>query len=373
MKIGIITFHRAENYGSVLQAYALNHYIRMILPEAEVEEVDYESEVQHGLYRIFTKPKSILGLARFVHTLCNYKALACKKKKFIDFIDKYIPLSSSIHGDITESELIDYATKYDILICGSDQIWNMRCADSNEFYFLSFATGKTKKVAYAPSLGLSNFNKDEEKLLKTRLSSFDYLSTRESTGAQIISRLVNKNVEVVCDPVLLFSAVQWRQLASSVSPIKERYILCYFIGDISGMRQYVKRVKQEIGISKVIVIIKNLRDIKSMYSTQFDAGPIDFLNLMEHASYVITDSFHATCFSLLFHTKFWVFVESNSMSKPNSRIYNILKIANCQDRILTDETMNQVDVDAEIDFSVSDSNIESYSLYSKKYLDKALS
>lgn len=138
------------------------------------------------------------------------------------------------------------------------------------------------------------------------------------------------------------------------------------------MRQYVKRVKQETGITKIIVIVKNLRDIKSRYTTKFDTGPIEFLNLIEHASYVITDSFHATCFSLLFHTKFWVFVESNSMSKPNSRIYNILKIADCQERILTDETVNRVDVDADIDFSVSDTNIESYSLLSKKYLDKAL-
>ncbi|WP_195435182.1 polysaccharide pyruvyl transferase family protein [Parabacteroides merdae] len=371
MKIGIITFHRAENYGSVLQAYALNLYIRMIIPDAEVEEVDYESEAQHKLYRIFTMPKSILGFARFVHTLCNYRALACKKKKFADFVDKYIPLSD-IHGNITEKELRYYATKYDFLICGSDQIWNIRCADSNEFYFLSFATEKTKKIAYAPSLGLSNFNRNEEELLKTRLSSFDYLSTRESMGAQIISRLVNKNVEVVCDPVLLFSASQWRQLTSGVSPIKEPYILCYFIGDIKGMRQYVKRVKQETGITKIIVIVKNLRDIKSRYTTKFDTGPIEFLNLIEHASYVITDSFHATCFSLLFHTKFWVFVESNSMSKPNSRIYNILKIADCQERILTNETVNRVDVDADIDFSVSDTNIESYSLLSKKYLDKAL-
>ena len=94
--------------------------------------------------------------------------------------------------------------------------------------------------------------------------------------------------------------------------------------------------------------------------------------MIDHASYVITDSFLATCFSLLFLTKFWVFVESNSMSKPNSRIYNILKIADCQERILTNETVNRVDVDADIDFSVSDTNIESYSLLSKKYLDKAL-
>ena len=148
--------------------------------------------------------------------------------------------------------------------------------------------------------------------------------------------------------------------------------MCYFIGNISGMRQFVKTVKIKTGISKVLVIIKNLRDIGFGYSTRFDAGPIDFLNLIEHASYVITDSFHATCFSLLFHTKFWVFVEPSSISKPNSRIFNILNMVKCQDRILSMDNMSNVEVNVNINFKESDEKIEQYALYSKEYLIKSL-
>lgn len=372
MKIGIITFHRAENYGSVLQAYALNRYIRNIKPGAEVEEIDYESDIQKDIYRILIAPKSILGCARYIHSLLTYKALVRKKRRFTNFIMEHIPLSD-VHGNLCANELKQYATKYDSLICGSDQIWNVRCTDSSEYYFLSFATEGTKKIAYAPSLGLSQFTSDEEKQLKERTSFFDFLSTREPAGANIISFLTGKDVKVVCDPVLLFSAEQWRELSSLVNPVKGPYVLCYFIGDILGMRKYVGRVKRETGISKVIVIIKNLRDIGSRFSTQFDAGPIEFLNLIEHASYVVTDSFHATCFSLLYHTKFWVFVEPNSTTKPNSRISNITKIAHCSDRVLNIHNMNDVEVDADIDFATADKYIAEYSMQSKMYLDKALS
>lgn len=372
MKIGIITFHRAENYGSVLQAYALNRYVRNLKPDSEVEEIDYESDVQKNIYRILIPPKSVLGCLRYVHSFFYYKALARKKRKFADFIVKHIPLSN-VHGNLSANELKKYATKYDSLICGSDQIWNVRCMDSNEFYFISFAVEGTKKIAYAPSLGLSQFTNEEEQQFKERTSSFDFLSIREPAGANIISSLTGKEVEVVCDPVLLFTAEQWRELSCLVNPIKKPYILCYFIGDISGMRKYVSRVKRETGISKVIVIIKNLRDIGSGFSTMFDAGPIEFLNLIEHASYVITDSFHATCFSLLFHTKFWVFVESNSTTKPNSRISNITKIANCSERVLNVHNMNDIEVDVDIDFAAADEFITKYSLQSKVYLDRALS
>lgn len=371
MKIGIITFHRAENYGSVLQAYALNAYLRSVQPDAEVEEIDYESDVQHKLYSIVNKPTSLMGIARLIHSIFYFKALNRKKKKFSAFIRKYIPLST-IHGNIEPEILKKYAAKYDLLICGSDQIWNIHCADSNDFYFLTFASGHTKKVAYAPSLGLNHFSLDEKKILTEKINQFDFLSARESSGAAIISSLTGHDVTTVCDPVLLFSAENWKHLSHSVESIKSPYILCYFIGDISGMRQFAHKMKRKTGIAKVIVIMKNLRDIGSGYSSRFDTGPIEFLNLIENASYVITDSFHATCFSLLFHTKFWVFVEPDSTTKPNSRIFNILDIAKCTDRILSIRNMNNIDLNAAIDFYTSDIRITEFSASSKKFLTKVL-
>lgn len=118
--------------------------------------------------------------------------------------------------------------------------------------------------------------------------------------------------------------------------------------------------------------MKNLRDIGAGYSTRYDTGPIEFLNLIENASYVITDSFHATCFSLLFHTKFWVFVEPDSTTKPNSRIVNILSIAKCYDRMLTVANMNDIDLEANIDFDIADMNISEYSSSSKYFLTDIL-
>lgn len=361
MRIGIITYHRAENYGSVLQAYALNKYIRDLNKQYEVETIDYYNQAQMEMYTLFQPNTCIMNIVRNIHTLLNKHALLQKKASFQKFIEQYIPLSINFKNN--QEELTRYADNYTICICGSDQIWNTHCQDQDSNYFLSFAT-QSYKIAYAPSLGITQFTPEDESIFKKYLPTFNALSVREKIGADYLQKLIHKPITVVADPVFLLERKQWEAIANP-SSYKKKYILCYFIGDIPGMRDFAKKVEKETGY-RAIVILKNLRDIKYHFYTLYSTGPQDFLGLIKDAEYIITSSFHAVAFSIIFNKKFWVFTGNNK--KPNSRITNICNICNLENRILTTESWQNCLYDAPIDFISVNKNIEYYKQYSAQFI-----
>lgn len=363
MNIGIITYHRAENYGSVLQAYALNKYIKNINSKFHVETIDYYNETQEKMYNLFQSNSSIMNIIRNIHTLLNIKALKNKKKAFKKFISIHISLSETIGNDT--NKLKQYAQKYDICICGSDQIWNIHCDDQDINYFLSFSTN-SRKVAYAPSLGINQFSEEENKIFKKYISNFDALSVREDIGAKYLENIIQRPIEVVAAPVFLLKKEEWQNIAAN--PIKEKYILCYFIGDTPGLRDFAQKVQKESGY-KAIVILKNLRDIKYGFTSYYEGGPSEFIGLIKNAEYIITTSFHAVAFSLIFHKLFWVF--TGSSSKPNSRITNICGIVGLKSRILDSNNWKSCKYNETINYTPVDEKIEKYRQHSINYLKKA--
>lgn len=370
MNIGIITFHRAENYGSALQAYALNRFLRSNRSEDIVETIDYQNISQYRIYRLFRPVRSIMDAARNFHSLLYARSLKKRKRRFHQFIDEFLTLSEYHGRDV--KRLADYSRKYDVVICGSDQIWNVRCWDYDPCYMLSFVE-QSRKIAYAPSLGLSIFTPKEEQSFLHYLPSFAALSIREQEGAYYLTRMLGREAVTVADPVFLLDAEHWRNIKEKTS-IQGKYILCYFIGDISGMRAFAKRVQRETGITRIVIIIKNLRDIFSGYTTKFDTGPREFVGLVDGAEYIVTDSFHAVAFSLLLHKKFWVFVESGdaASAKPNSRIRNILEKTGLQHRMLDVDTCRECDTSSPIDFRQSDIALKQYIEESLIFLNEKL-
>lgn len=361
MRIGIITYHRAENYGSVLQAYALNKYIRDLDQEYEVETIDYYNENQAEMYSLFQPNTCIMNIIRNFHTLLNKHALLRKKASFQKFILEYIPLSINFSNNI--ENLTQYANNYTICICGSDQIWNTHCQDQDSNYFLSFAS-HSYKIAYAPSLGITQFNAEDESIFKKYLPSFNALSVREKIGADYLQNLIQKPITVVADPVFLLEKSQWEIIAKP-NLYKKKYILCYFIGDIPGMRDFAKTVEKATGY-RAIVILKNLRDIKYHFYPLYSTGPLEFLGLIQNAEYIITSSFHAVAFSIIFKKKFWVF--TGDIQKPNSRIINICNVCNLKSRILTSKTWRECLYDAPINYTSVEKKLELYRQHSIQFL-----
>lgn len=371
MKIGIITFHRAVNYGSVLQAYALSRFLRGEFGEDNVEVIDYQNRAQKKIYRLFECPKNIKSVLRDIHTLANIFALRRKYEKFKEFVRTKLNLSTRTYGESDIGVLSEDSKRYTHLISGSDQIWNLKCADFDENYFLTF-NDNAKKIAYAPSLGRLDFTNAERELIRQDIKNYDALSVRETISAVYLGELCDRYVECVLDPVFLLPESCWNEI-SVMPPSRGKYILCYFIGDVAGMRSFAKRLARETGLA-AIVIIKNLRDVFSGFKTRFDAGPQDFLGLISNAEYVVTDSFHAVSFSLIYHRKFWAFSHAESAGERGSwtRIPNLLNIAGLQNRILNASNCDSVNIYESIDFKKVDSNLVPHIEKSKLFLKKAL-
>lgn len=365
LRVATITYHKAYNYGSALQAYALNHYLNKHGINAEV--INYHSSAQDDLYKMFETPKSVMGLARNLQSLLEYKNLKTHNKRFDQFVKEYICLTESEYTEKSDlSELNDIYTHF---ICGSDQIWNPNCADFTKAYLLDFVSNKSKCFSYAASMAIEKLPDEWENPFVDALKEFKMLSVRENQGKEYIQKLLDRDVEVVPDPVLLLTEEEWLNISAPTN-IKGKYILCYFIGDVSGMREFAKHMRKETGL-QLVVIYKNIRDMLYRNKKYYSCGPREFISLIKNCEYVCTNSFHAVLFSLMFKKNFWAFVDLNAGS-AKSRLESILNLTGMQDRILCKNKLLPQTILEDIDYSHIGDILTMLSDNGKNFLKKCL-
>ena len=361
LKVAVITYHRAYNYGSALQAYALNCFINQC--GIECVTIDYRTEKQDALYTVFEKNSGVMSIARNLQSFWHYRDLCMHKQKFDAFLANEIPMTSECR---TCSDLSKLCDQYDFFVCGSDQIWNPDTADFDCAYLLDFISDKEKCIAYAPSVGISYMPDTYRALFSKNLTGFGSLATREESGAEIISELTGRNVQTVLDPVFLLSQEEWRTKAEKAN-IKGKYILGYYIGDVAGMRPFADRLRKQYGMS-VVVIYKNLRDLFYRTIERYDAGPCDFLGLIMDAELIVTNSFHAVAFSIIFEKKFWFFEDIDNPVSAKGRVYNILDLVGIRNRIINTDMMDIDNPDKEIDYNEVRVRLTAEIQKSKQYL-----
>lgn len=328
MNVGIITYHAAHNYGSALQAYALFKAVEAYGHHVEI--INYRTDRQDNIYRLYNIPNSVMGVLRNAQSFCYRKKLKEHHKRFDNFLLEHSNLSGDEIRDSAKLKIFN--NKYDCFICGSDQIWNPNCVDFDTSYLLDFVNDKKRCFSYAPSLASESLNESWKSTFNRELSIFSDLSVREKSGAKIISEITGRCVETVLDPVFLIDKSVWKEF---VSVQNRKYILCYFIGDIPGMRKYAQNLSNKYKLS-VVVINKNLRDLKMNCIKKYECGPKDFVDLIANASAICTNSFHAVAFSLIFNKEFHVFVDNVNANTARCRILEILDSVNLSDRVVKD-------------------------------------
>lgn len=327
MKIGIFTFFQT-NYGAVLQAFALQHYLEQ-QQGVEVEIVDFTTSDHLLDHKVFKKQKTknpVVWLKYYIFTFFYYRQLKRRISRTWEFKEKYFHFTRRYS---TVEDVIKNHPKEDIYITGSDQVFNPN-ARYVPVYYLSFEKGNGKKVAYAPSFGISKFNDEIGEKISDYIKDFDFLSCRESAGADYLSLLTGKKVPVVVDPVMLHDAEEWSKVA--VSPnYGKNYI---FIYDLNGAENLVKIAKniQKHTRQPIVCLTNNRLKIYPVNKQLYDAGPAEFVGWIRDASYVVTDSFHGTVFSLIFSKQFFTFIATEQTS---SRIKNILGVVGMENRIIT--------------------------------------
>lgn len=309
MKNLILTFSREENYGAVLQTYALQ---RVCNKYSNTDVLNYSLKKNKGIKTII---KEILYFPKSVHL----------KYKYLTFANKRLNLTKKVRN-IKEVEHL--CIQYDNIICGSDQIWNTEITENQEkIFFLNFdISNKTRKYSYAASLGTDKPLKKNLELIKENVHNYKQISVREESGKRILEDLNFENVRVDLDPTLLLNYEEWRDIASK-RLIKENYIFVYLLEYPDEIINLISEIAVKLDLLIVCPNVKNKFKSEAICSSKF--GPQDFVSLVDNAEYVITNSFHGTVFSIIFKKKFLIFLHSKRFTRQE----NILEKLNLKSKI----------------------------------------
>lgn len=340
MKIAIVTIYDFFNHGNRLQNFALEQTLK---------------SMGHDVVTLAITPKNIykyvMPLANIVPFVPVVRRMSNSKKNTKDMMNvKIIDFCS-------RKKMEKLASEFDAFVIGSDQVWNPKYMADKNVSFLKFAK-KERCVAYAPSFGLSTLPKKCEKDFCKGLSHIKYLSVREFEGEQIIQKLIGEKVPVLVDPTMLLSKNFWEE--NFVQSVKkpERYILTYFL---CPKKEYKAKVKQ-IAKEKNMKII----NINKSFDKFYKSNPREFLDLINGASLVCTNSFHGHALSIVMEKPFLSFT---SFQNTKSRINTLLKSMNLEERNY--QRVKEKDY-FETDFSFTREKIEQEKEKSLKFLEKAL-
>ncbi|GLP96768.1 polysaccharide pyruvyl transferase family protein [Paraferrimonas sedimenticola] len=370
-KIGILTYHASHNMGSMLQTYAMQ-YILSNHFKMEVEVVNYSSKGQQNMYSMFPSYKGWKGLARLIINAVSFPVLKSRYNDYELFINDAFNLSGEKFDTLVELEKV--CAKYDFLVVGSDQIWNVNCEDFTDAYFLPFSTSASK-IAYAPSLGgrnLLNSGLNLEKY-KNYIKDFTGLSVREVNGKAWLEKLSNEHFEIVADPTILVETSVWDSLAKP-RLYEEDYIFFYGVPFSPDTYDIVMEISKELGMSVVMLDAKQyvyrgnfLKGIK----LSRNSSPSDYLSLIKHSSLVITTSFHGSIFSTVFRKNFWA-ITFKGTNKDDDRIRVLFDQLNMSERLIYIEEHKQHDLLEPVNYDGFDELMNDFRRPAMKYLANSL-
>ncbi|ODH00812.1 hypothetical protein A4S05_31515 [Nostoc sp. KVJ20] len=365
MKIGIITFHHVDNYGATLQAYALWNFLNS--QGYDVEIIDYRPTKIAWIYF-----RSLLPIKRVKININENKKIRINEKSFINisrawkmrrFLLSNLKLSN--RKVYSKKGLEYYEDKYDVIICGSDQVW---CLDSfrgyNSSFFLDFVNNTTtRKISYAASFGNTIKLGDFQKEIYTLINQFQSISVRDSNSLKIITNECEKDAVKVLDPTFLINYDALKRPPK----IKDQYLLLYIQSDMETEEEYfIKLLAEEKNLT--IVSVGKYNQLAQINLEA--ASPKEWIGLYSQASYIVTNTYHGAVFSIIFKKLFNVFVPNDKSNKVTDLLIDL----GLQNRIFSDQLKYQILSKQifDIDYKTVHEILESKILESKKYLVEAI-
>jgi len=360
-RIGIFTY-MLNNYGAVLQAFALQFYLRSH-SDHNIEVIDFTTKQHLRDDRVFKRQSrnQIKNLVLSIWIFIHYFELSRRRKRTHYFKKTYINFSRRFS---TVEEVTCTPPVEDVYVSGSDQVFNINSAFS-DVYYLKFKKGLARKVAYAPSFGVSEFGNYRTESIISALQDFDHVSCREESGAKFLSDVMGYDVPVVIDPTLLLSSDEWMGLANM--PKFKDYICVYDLNGRDDLINIAKLVKKKTGM-KIVCITSNLHQHYDVDKIIYDAGPSEFLGLFAKSSYVVTDSFHGTSFAILFNKPFSVLI---AMPNTADRLYTLLSRVDQKHRILDKSSLCTLGCD-DLYFDEPNVDLSSLRQFSCEYIENAI-
>lgn len=365
MKIKTITCHDVYNAGAGLQAYALSTYLSNLGHDVEI--IDYKPDYlskHYSFTRIdnrYNKPiiRELYLLAKFPHRLKAY--FSKRKKNYDNFKKNYLKVTSKQY--ISNDDLKNSLPQADIYIAGSDQIWNPNFPNGKDpAFYLNFVPDDKIKASYAASFSIDRIPDELKETIKNHIHRLDYVSVREKSGLNILNSMDITDTYLVLDPVFLLSKSHWESITDSTVS-KDKYVLVYDFDKSDVVKNVAEKIAKNKGIKIYSIFDNTYADKTFQYG-----GPLDFISLIKNAEYIVSNSFHATAFSIIFEKQLFVI---NRKENLNSRMYDLTKSLGIENRLITDE--NDIDFNSTINYLLVNKHLSEQIFNSKAYIDMILS
>lgn len=403
MKVATVTWITYNNYGTQLQAYALQQYLlslgidnTIISDEKIIEEIAERNSITNSIGSMYvdcdndtkcttdltSNARSSFNIVTVLHKIKKRIIKKLKptnrknrrinlirnatRKKYIEFKNRHL----IIEWNYSRQDMNKLNDSYDAFVCGSDQIWSLLDRNIDPFFFLNFS--KKKKISYAPSIGLNNIPTERESFLKSILENFNSISVREKTTAEQLTKILSKDVSWVVDPTLLYDNSFWREKTTSIKVKGKRYILCYFLENRDWYFDYCIQLAKFLDLD-ILLLPSREEYYNNTFVYKGAVGPFEFVKLYENADFILTDSYHGSLFALNYSKQFLYLkrFKDNDTECQNVRIYSILNYLNLNCLIIDEKVFNKSDI-INIDYSQVAMLLEKARNESREFLFRSL-
>ena len=367
-KIATITYHASYNYGSNLQAFALQEKVKKMIPDCQYSIINLRTTIQKNMYKNIFELPGLKNKVKRLMFLNRKKEFMRKQEYFEDFITNKLNLTDEYSS---LEELNKAKLDYDYYISGSDQVWNLRAYDFDWANYLEFVK-KGKRISYAASIGPVNykFSDEERERIKRDIEKYSNISVREKSTADRIKEITGLDSLINIDPTLLLTKDEWNTLIPTDEEKTKlgKYILFYDLKNKEEDWQMVKYISENLKLPVIITKLPAKYLYKYNFNLKLDVGPVQFINLIKNADLVISSSFHGTVFSILFEKKF---LSINGME--DLRIKDLLELGKLENQAINvhnyREKLNNIKT---IDFLPYRENIKKEIKKAEIYLKDAL-
>ena len=384
-RVNLVSCYFQQNYGSMLQAYALQEAVKALGFEAENIRIDgIAKEIRNKKLKYYARQlidwsvvKEKTGIVRKFWQKKKNKHFAEKSKlrnrKFQEFQQQVFNVSPYL---ASKKDMGEYVKDCQAVIVGSDQLW-LPSNITADYYTLNFVPDEVRKVAYATSFGVSSLPERMHDFTKNFLNRIDKVSVREEKGRELVANIAQREVPVVCDPTLLFTKEQWTKRIPTKKTSAGKYIFCYFLGNNPWQRAFAHKLREKTGYK----IISLLHMDEYVATDEFfpdiapyDVGPSEFVNFIRGAEYVLTDSFHGTVFSAIYGKNFFTFrrFSQKATLSTNSRMDSLFLLLEVPERLLDESSEVNKILKMELDAESVWKRIECLRKPSWDYLEQAI-
>ena len=375
--VGIATIHGICNFGSLLQSYATQKVVNKLGYKAEI--INYKYPNEYHLSEIATKSPyatstlpffTRLRIALYSRAMARYDI---QKKETLFKIERKKMLQQS-NEYLNQTSIRVNPPKYDIYLTGSDQVWNPRYMYDDTTYLLDFVHN-VPKVAYSASFGTTTIDDRVKNIYRPLLKEYNAISLREQSGVEMIKEICGKEAQCTCDPTLLLTGEEWSEVFNDEPIVKGDYILCYILTYTADPYPYaakfIKHIQEHIN-KKVVILDESGRYwLDFRYMSFRNYGPREIINLFQHASFIISSSFHGAAFSVNFKKNFYSLFPKGI---KDERQESFLRIIGAENRFIRvgDPFPNPADFEIQ-NWDIITTRLNSYRQKSINYLSKALS